>query len=54
LAGTIEAYGSGAVDPRPLVATVVGLEQAHEILTGWRPREAGPAPKIQVDPRIWR
>ena len=54
LAGTIEAYGSGAVDPRPLVATVVGLEQTHEILTGWRPREAGPAPKIQVDPRIWR
>jgi threonine dehydrogenase-like Zn-dependent dehydrogenase len=54
LAGTIEAYGSGAVDPRPLVATVVGLQQTHEILTGWRPREAGPAPKIQVDPRIWR
>ena len=53
LAGTIEAYGSGAVDPRPLVATVVGLPQTHDILTGWRPREAGPAPKIQVDPRIW-
>ncbi len=51
LAGTIERYASGAVDPRPLVAATVGLEQVGDVLAGWRPTDAGPGPKILVDPR---
>jgi threonine dehydrogenase-like Zn-dependent dehydrogenase len=51
LAGAIEAYGDGAVDPRPLVAATVGLEQVGDVLAGWRPEQAGPGPKILVDPR---
>ena len=51
LPGTISAYASGAVDPRPLVAAVVGLDQAHDALSGWRPDDATSAPKIHVDPR---
>ena len=52
LAGTISAYASGAVDPSPLVAAVVGLDQAHDALAGWRPDDATSAPKIHVDPRL--
>jgi threonine dehydrogenase-like Zn-dependent dehydrogenase len=52
LAGTIEAYASGAVDPGRLVSAVVGLHQVHDALAGSRPAEAGPAPKIHVDPRL--
>ena len=51
LAGTISAYASGAVDPSPLVAAVVRLDQAHNALAGWRPDDATSAPKIHVDPR---
>jgi 2-desacetyl-2-hydroxyethyl bacteriochlorophyllide A dehydrogenase len=51
LAGTVSAYASGAVDPRPLVAAVVTLDQAHDALAGWRPDDATAAPKIHVDPR---
>jgi threonine dehydrogenase-like Zn-dependent dehydrogenase len=51
LAGTIERYASGAVDPRPLVAATVGLEQVGAVLAGGRPDAAGPGPKIHVDPR---
>jgi threonine dehydrogenase-like Zn-dependent dehydrogenase len=52
LAGTIEQYANGAVDPRPLVAATVGLEQAGDVLAGWRPDTAGPGPKLHIDPRI--
>jgi threonine dehydrogenase-like Zn-dependent dehydrogenase len=52
LAGTIEQYAAGAVDPRPLVAATVGLAEAGQVLAGWRPAGAGPGPKIHVDPRI--
>jgi threonine dehydrogenase-like Zn-dependent dehydrogenase len=52
LGATVEAYASGAVDPRPLVAATVGLEQVGAVLAGDRPPEAGPGPKIHVDPRI--
>ncbi len=48
---TIRAYASGAVDPRPLVAATVGLEEVGEVLAGSRPPGAGPGPKIHVDPR---
>lgn len=51
LAGTIEHYAAGAVDPRPLVAATVGLDRAGDVLAGWRPETAGPGPKLQIDPR---
>jgi threonine dehydrogenase-like Zn-dependent dehydrogenase len=51
LAGTIEQYAAGTVDPRPLVAGTVGLGRVGDVLTGWRPDDAGPGPKIHVDPR---
>jgi threonine dehydrogenase-like Zn-dependent dehydrogenase len=48
LAGIIELYASGAVDPRPLVAATVGLDDVAAVLAdpSW-----GPAPKIHIDPR---
>ncbi len=46
----IEAYASGAVDPRPLMAATVGLEGVADVLAGRRPAGADPGPKIQVDP----
>ena len=50
LDGTIEQYAAG-LDPRPLVAATVGLDRAADVLAGWRPGNAGPGPKIHVDPR---
>jgi threonine dehydrogenase-like Zn-dependent dehydrogenase len=52
LDATIEAYAGGAVDPRPLVAATVGLDQVAGVLAGTRPEGAGPGPKIHVDPRL--
>jgi 2-desacetyl-2-hydroxyethyl bacteriochlorophyllide A dehydrogenase len=52
LAGTIELFASGEVDPRPLVAATVGLDDVAAVLAGERPAGAGPGPKIHVDPRI--
>ena len=52
LAGTIELYASGAVDPRPLVAATVGLDGVGAVLAGDRPAGAGLGPKVHVDPRI--
>jgi 2-desacetyl-2-hydroxyethyl bacteriochlorophyllide A dehydrogenase len=51
LAGAIAQYASGAVDPRPLVAATVGLEQVADVLAGRRPAGAGAGPKFHVDPR---
>jgi hypothetical protein len=48
LAGTIEAYASGAVDPRPLIAATVTLDELPEILAGARPAAAGGGPKFHV------
>jgi threonine dehydrogenase-like Zn-dependent dehydrogenase len=50
LAGTIELYASGAVDPRGLVAATVTLDDVGDVLQGVRPPGAGPGPKIPVDP----
>jgi len=50
LAGTIELYASGAVDPRPLVAATVGLDAAASVLAGGRDPAWGAAPKIHIDP----
>ncbi|TNC29046.1 zinc-dependent alcohol dehydrogenase [Amycolatopsis alkalitolerans] len=49
LAGAIEQYARGAVDPRPLVAATVGLGEVAAVLAG---RRAGPGPKVHVDPRL--
>lgn len=48
LAGTIDAYASGVVDPRPLIAATVGLDDLPSILAGERPDGAGPGPKFHV------
>ncbi|MEO3925070.1 alcohol dehydrogenase catalytic domain-containing protein [Micromonosporaceae bacterium B7E4] len=50
LAGAIELYASGAVDPRPLVAATVGLDEVAGVLRGEREPGWGAAPKIHVDP----
>jgi threonine dehydrogenase-like Zn-dependent dehydrogenase len=52
LDATITAYASGAVDPRPLVAATVSLEQVSAVLAGERPEAAGPGPKIHVNPQL--
>ena len=52
LKATIAAYASGAVDPRPLVAATVGLDQVGAVLAGHRPSGAGPGPKVHVEPRL--
>ena len=49
LAGAIEAYASGAVDPRPLVASTIGLGDLADVLAGTRPADAGPGPKTHID-----
>ena len=49
---TVELYASGAVDPRPLVAATVRLEDVAGVLAGQRPEGAGAGPKIHVDPRL--
>ncbi len=48
----IAAYANGDVDPRPLVAATVGLDQVGAVLAGHRPAGAGPGPKMHIDPRI--
>ncbi|AGL18325.1 dehydrogenase [Actinoplanes sp. N902-109] len=48
LAGTIELYASGAVDPRPLVSATVPLAETAAVLSGAFPRTA---PKVHIDPR---
>lgn len=48
LVGTIDAYASGRVDPTPLIATTVTLDELPAILAGERPQDAGPGPKFHV------
>ena len=50
LARAIERFASGQVDPRPLVAATVGLDEVGDVLSGWRPAGAGPGPKVHIDP----
>ncbi|WP_037885237.1 zinc-dependent alcohol dehydrogenase [Streptomyces viridochromogenes] len=50
LDATIRAYAEGSVDPRPLVASTVGLDRVGDVLSGKRPADAGPGPKIHVRP----
>ena len=51
LAATVALYAGGSVDPRPLVAATVGLDEVGRVLGGERPADAGLGPKIHVDPR---
>jgi threonine dehydrogenase-like Zn-dependent dehydrogenase len=51
LVGAIELFASGKVNPEPLVAEVVGFREVAERLEGRRGSNAGPGPKIHVDPR---
>jgi hypothetical protein len=43
---TIDAFASGAVDPRPLVAGVVPVDRTADVVSGWRPADAVPGPTI--------
>jgi threonine dehydrogenase-like Zn-dependent dehydrogenase len=52
IAGAIELLASGVVDPRPLVGTLVGLDDVADVLADDGPRQAGRGPKVQVDPRL--
>jgi threonine dehydrogenase-like Zn-dependent dehydrogenase len=52
LPGTVALFGgAGRVDPSPLVAAVVGLDDVPRVLAGDRDPAWGPGPKIHVDPR---
>lgn len=48
LAGTIKAFADGSVDPHPLLAATVSLDELPAVLSGARPEGAGPGPKIQA------
>jgi 2-desacetyl-2-hydroxyethyl bacteriochlorophyllide A dehydrogenase len=50
MAGAIELYGRGSVDPAPLVSATVSLAEVGDALAGHRPFGGGP--KIHVDPRL--
>jgi len=51
LSGAIDAYARGDVDPAPLVAATVRLEDLAPVLAGQFPDGAGPGPKVHVSPR---
>lgn len=51
LAGAIEGFASGAVVPDALVSEVIGLDEVPSRLDGMRGPDAGPGPKVHVDPR---
>jgi threonine dehydrogenase-like Zn-dependent dehydrogenase len=48
LSGAIDAYARGDVDPAPLVAATVALEELAPVLAGQVPSHAGPGPKVHV------
>ena len=52
LTGAIEEFASGAVVPDALVSEVIGLHDVPDRLAGNRGPDAGPGPKVQVDPRL--
>jgi threonine dehydrogenase-like Zn-dependent dehydrogenase len=52
LAGAIEAFASGAVDPDSIVGEVIGLADVASRLEGKRGAAAGLGPKVHVDPRV--
>jgi threonine dehydrogenase-like Zn-dependent dehydrogenase len=50
-AGTVELFATGEVDPRPLIAATVALDDVGAVLAGERSPTWGDGPKIHVDPR---
>lgn len=52
LAGAIQSFASGAVNPDLIVSEVVPLEEVAARLEGRRGADAKPGPKIHVDPRL--
>ena len=52
LAGAIESFASGAVVPDALVSEVIALDDVPSRLEGRRGPDAGPGPKVHVDPRL--
>ena len=48
LGATIDAYAAGTVDPRPLIAATVALDDLPAVLSGERPSGSGQGPKYQV------
>jgi threonine dehydrogenase-like Zn-dependent dehydrogenase len=52
LAGAIEAFATGAVEPDSIVGEVIGLAEVASRLEGKRGVAAGPGPKVHVDPRV--
>ena len=54
LAGAIESYANGSVVPDALVSEVVALEDVPARFEGRRGAQAGPGPKVHVDPRLSR
>jgi threonine dehydrogenase-like Zn-dependent dehydrogenase len=51
LSAAIAALADAKIDPRPLVAATVALDEVSTVLGGSRPASAGPGPKIHIDPR---
>ena len=54
LEGALGMFASGRVEPAPLVAGVVGLDEVEGVLGGDRHPAWGDAPKVHVDPRADR
>ena len=54
LAGAIESFASGEVVPDAIVSEVVALDEVPDRLEGRRGIDAGPGPKVHVDPRLRR
>jgi threonine dehydrogenase-like Zn-dependent dehydrogenase len=52
LKGAIEIFARGEVDPRPLIAATISLNEVHDVFMGKRPAGAGDGPKIHIDPRM--
>lgn len=52
LTGAIEEFASGAVVPDAIVSEVIRLEDVPDRLDGNRGPDAGPGPKVHVDPRL--
>jgi threonine dehydrogenase-like Zn-dependent dehydrogenase len=50
IAGAIQILSKGLIDPRPLIASVVSLEECSEVLLGNRPGAVGDGPKIHIKP----
>ncbi len=51
LAGAIAGFASGAVVPDTIVSEVIALDDVPSRLDGERGPDAGPGPKVHVDPR---